>query len=255
MLFRSPTKPGTAYFNFTASHDGIGVRPLEGLVEPERFEQLVSAVRARGGHVSTKRNPDGSDTPYELTIAYFPAPGPPEDDPESISPECHVRRFLSSQAVMLALRGIPGVYFQSLVGTSNDRDGVKATGRARSINRRKFHRDELNDRLHNPAAVEKQVFDGYRKLLATRIEQPAFHPDATQSFVDFENPSVIAFLRSSGDGQQRILALTNVADRAATLKISNCVDSPGGRDLLGGPNTEDGHLTLQPFATAWFELD
>jgi sucrose phosphorylase len=250
-----PANPGTAYFNFTASHDGVGVRPLEGLVEPERFERLVSALRARGGHVSTKRNSDGSDSPYELNIAYFSALGPSDDDPGSVSPECHVRRFLSSQAVMLALRGIPGVYFHSLVGTGNDCDGVKATGRARSINRRKFHRDELNDRLHNPAAVEKQVFDGYRRLLATRIEQPAFHPDAAQSFVDAGHPAVIAFLRSSGDGQQRILALTNVASQSATLRISDCVDSPGCRDLLGGSNTEDGRLTLQPFATAWLELD
>ena len=252
-----PAKPGTAYFNFTASHDGVGVRPLEGLVAPDRFQRLVEAVRARGGHVSTKRNADGSDSPYELNIAYFSALGPPNNDLDSVPPELHVRRFVSSQAVMLALRGIPGVYFHSLVGTPNDYAGVQDTGRARSINRRKFRRDELNDRLSDSAAIEKQVFDGYRRLLTMRIEQPAFHPDADQTFVDVGSPAVIAFLRSSCDGQQRILAVTNVTSQSATLRISNCVDSPGGRDLLSGSNTEvcGGDLTLQPFATAWLELD
>ena len=249
-----PAKPGTAYFNFTASHDGVGVRPLEGLVEPERFERLVESVRSRGGHVSTKRNADGSDSPYELNIAYFSALGPPIDDPGSVPPELHVRRFLSSLAVMLALRGIPGVYFHSLVGTSNDLVGTQETGRARSINRRKFHRDELNDRLRNSTAAEKQVFDGYQHLLASRIEQPAFHPDAAQAFVDAGDPTVVAFLRSSCDGQQQILVLTNVAERTVTLTLSDCVDSTDGHDLLGGPNTENGHLILQPFATAWLEL-
>ncbi len=37
--------PGTTYFNFTASHDGIGVRPLEGLLTA-RAARAVCGIRA-----------------------------------------------------------------------------------------------------------------------------------------------------------------------------------------------------------------
>jgi len=120
LLDLEPAQPGTTYFNFTASHDGVGVRPLEGLIGEDRFGQLVDAIRRRGGLISTKRDADGTDTPYELNISYFDA----LSAPEAPDPELHVRRFLASQAIMLSLRGIPGVYFHSLVGTPNDLSGV-----------------------------------------------------------------------------------------------------------------------------------
>ncbi|MGD8372221.1 MAG: alpha-amylase family glycosyl hydrolase, partial [Syntrophobacterales bacterium] len=56
------------FFNFTASHDGIGVRPLEGILPADEIDSLIEVVKANGGQVSYKRNPDGSDSPYELNI-------------------------------------------------------------------------------------------------------------------------------------------------------------------------------------------
>ncbi|MEX1224278.1 MAG: alpha-amylase family glycosyl hydrolase, partial [Pirellulales bacterium] len=97
-----PLEAGTTYFNFTASHDGVGVRPAEGLLPEERLHALVEEVRARGGRVNTRRRPDGSDAPYELNITYFDALGWPPDD-AGADESLHVRRFLTSQAIMLAL--------------------------------------------------------------------------------------------------------------------------------------------------------
>ena len=133
---------GATYFNFTASHDGIGVRPLEGLVSPARLERLVQWVRQQGGRVSLRRQPDGSEAPYELNVTYLDALADPVRNRK-----LHVRRFLASQAMMLAVRGIPAVYFHSLVGTQNDLQGVAASGQARRINRRRFTRAELDDAL------------------------------------------------------------------------------------------------------------
>ncbi|MGZ3356615.1 MAG: sugar phosphorylase, partial [Isosphaeraceae bacterium] len=144
-----PARPGTTYLNFTASHDGIGVRPLEGLLPAERIARLVDAVRQRGGLVSTRRLANGEDAPYELNTTYFDALRNPAD----ADPQWHVRRFLASQAIMLALRGIPAVYFHSLIGTANDSGAVTATGRARSINRRKYAADELGRILAKPNSV------------------------------------------------------------------------------------------------------
>ncbi|MEM8679459.1 MAG: alpha-amylase family glycosyl hydrolase, partial [Planctomycetota bacterium] len=105
----APPPAGCTFFNFTASHDGIGVRPLEGLVSASRLQNLVEAVRARGGRVGMKTNPDGTESPYELNITYFSALADPQDS-------LQVRRFLTTQAVMLGLQGLPGIYFHSLVG-------------------------------------------------------------------------------------------------------------------------------------------
>jgi hypothetical protein len=184
--------PGTTYLNFTASHDGIGVRSLEGLLPAERIARLVDAVRARGGLVSERRKPDGSDAPYELNITYFDALRP-ADDP---SHESKARALLASQAIMLALRGVPGVYFHSLVGTPNDHASVAATGRSRSINRRKFQLDELQRIVTTPGASQSLVFEQYRRMLATRIAQPAFHPQAAQVVYRFSNPAILGFLRT-----------------------------------------------------------
>ena len=155
--------PGTTFLNFTASHDGIGLRPLEGILPKERIDRLVDAAVERGGIVSSRTGSDGREFPYELNITWFDAlsdPGPRE------SPWAF-RRHLASQAVMLALRGIPAVYFQSLIGASNDTAGVAHSGRARSINRRKFTRDEWQGFL-KPSSRSLQVLNAYRRLLSRR---------------------------------------------------------------------------------------
>lgn len=242
-----PCRPGTTCFNFTASHDGVGVRPLEGLVPQERLDRLVAAVRERGGRVSMKRNTDGTDSPYELNITVFSALG----DPDGLDAELHARRFLTSQAVMLGLRGIPGVYFHSLVGTPNFEAGVEQTARARTINRRKFQRDELDEILADEDSAQRRVLDGYRRMLAVRIAQPAFHPDAAQEVVEQENPAVVAFLRTSINGEKRILVAANVSAKEASLDLTGVDGSRFTRDLLTDAAVEEDRYVLPPFGAAW----
>ena len=61
------------FFNFTASHDGIGVRPLEGILDPAEMDGLIDIVKANGGQVSYRQDSDGSESPYELNITYVDA--------------------------------------------------------------------------------------------------------------------------------------------------------------------------------------
>lgn len=241
-------QPGTTYFNFTASHDGVGVRPLEGLVIGDRFERLVHAIRARGGLVSTKRNSDGTDTPYELNISYLDALASPENP----DPKLQVRRFLTSQAIMLSLRGIPGVYFHSLVGTPNDHAGVEASGHARRINRRKYTLSELTDTLSNEGAVQQLVFRGYQRLLRNRIQQSAFHPDAAQTVFETSDPAVVAFLRGEPDSGQAILVAANFSDQPKKFQYSTHTQSRYDRDLVSGSPIDDhGVIDLEPYQTVW----
>jgi sucrose phosphorylase len=241
------TSEGMTFFNFTASHDGVGVRPLEGLVAQPQIDRLVEELRRRGGRVSTKRNPDGTESPYELNVSYFSALGFPEGLPAA----GHVRRFLSSQGLMLALRGIPGIYFHSLVATANDVSGVEQTGIARSINRRKFESGELQRILAERGSDQQLVFDGYRKMLATRIRQPAFHPDAPQTVVDLGHRAVIAFVRTSLDRRQNILVLVNLSGEQVPVDLTRFRNLRIECDLLSSRPLSSQGFVLDSYGIAW----
>ncbi|MCA9242182.1 MAG: alpha-glucosidase C-terminal domain-containing protein [Planctomycetales bacterium] len=232
----APPPPGCTFFNFTASHDGVGVRPLEGLVSQERFDALIDAVRARGARINTRRQPDGTDTPYELCIAYFDAL-----TPNTADTPLHARRFLASQAVMLGLQGMPAVYFHSLVGTPNDTAGADSSGIHRRINRRKYNRKELDAVLGDPTGVQRQVFDGYRDLLAKRVAEPAFHPEASQRVLTQAAPSVLAFERRPAEGRS-VLVAVNFAEESATLDLPERYRQ-GAADLISG-------IAIPPASTA-----
>ncbi len=243
--------PGTTYFNFTASHDGVGVRPLEGLISEERFSALVDAAKRRGGLVSTMRNSDGRDTPYELNITYLDA----LSDPKNPDPQWHCRRFLTSQAIMLSLRGIPGIYFHSLVGTSNDHSGAQASGQPRRINRPKFAITELADALSTHGSIQQLVFQGYQHLLKTRARQPAFHPNADQVVWDTSDPAIVAFSRTSPGGDQTILVIANLSDHDKRFQYSQHTKMRPSKDLLAGkPIGADGFVDLERYQIVWAEV-
>jgi sucrose phosphorylase len=235
-----PPRPGTTYLNFTASHDGIGVRPLEGLVSADRLERLCRHVRDRGGRISTRQRADGSDAPYELNITYVDALAPHEPDDQ-----LHARRFLATQAVMLALQGMPAVYFHSLVGTQNDYAGLEASGQPRRINRRKFMLDELRSELHRP--LQRRIYEGYRHLLDVRVQQPAFHPDAAQRLIATNEPALLAFERSSMNGDQQIVVMVNFSAEPRTFSLPS---GGGWRDLITDQSIRQCD-TLAPAQAVW----
>lgn len=240
------TPAGTTFFNFTASHDGVGIRPLEGLVSADRFDQLVAAARERGSLVGMRGRSDGSETPYELNVTYVDALG----EPDGLDAEVHARRFLSSQAVMLALPGVPGIYFHSLVGTQNDLEGVRESGIPRRINRRKFELSELRQILSDPTSLQAKIFEGYQLLLKVRTQQPAFHPDGGCELMDLGEPSLLAFCRSSCDGAQRILCITNLAGQSVPFQLPS-----GGQDLLSLQRVAAGSTNIEAYQTMWIELE
>ena len=175
----APPPLGCTYFNFTASHDGIGVRPLEGLLPESEFDALVAAVEQRGGLVSRRSNPDGSTTPYELNITYFDAVGVPGDLDASIA------RCLCAHTIALSLQGVPGIYFNSLLDACNNLAGVEQTGRARTINRKKWTECELAAVLDPTAGHQaSRLLPEYLRRLNLRRRRAAFHPDAPQRVLD-----------------------------------------------------------------------
>ena len=239
---------GTTYFNFTASHDGVGVRPLEGQVSDERLASLVEQVRKRGARVGTKRNADGSDSPYELNVSYVDALGPVADE---LTTQQHAERFLASQAIMLSLQGMPAVYFHSLVGTQNDVEAVEETGIPRRINRRKFAIAELNDRLRGDT-LQHKIFRGMQRLIRIRTTQSAFHPDGEQIYVESGNDHVLCFERRSTNGSQRLLVAVNFNDQTQTVQLP--ADFQNASDLLNAETSIGDTITLGSLQVVWLEI-
>lgn len=244
------------FFNFTASHDGIGVMPARGLLSENEIQALVNATLAHGGQVSYKANPDGSQSVYELNISYFDAlSDPAADEPMSIQ----VSRFCVSQAIMLALAGVPGIYVHSLIGSRSWSEGVGQTGRKRTINREKLDRAMLEHDLSDPASLRSRVLTAYRRLLEARAAEPAFHPSGQQR-VCMLNESICTLLRISPDGDSRVLCAHNVSDQDQELHLVPAeLDLPSHTwcDLLTGeehhPDQGRLRLTLPPYAIRWLK--
>ncbi len=205
--------PGTTFFNFTASHDGIGVRPVEGLLDPDEIQGLIQNTLAHGGQVSYRSNPDGSRSAYELNITWYDA----LNDPTKPEPELDIQRFLASQAIMLSLAGVPGIYIHSLLGSRNCAKCLENTGRARSINREKYALSKLEQELADPLNLKARVLTSYRHLLHIRKQQSVFHPAAVQRVLRI-GPDVFATMRVT-QSRERLLCITNVTAEALEIEI------------------------------------
>ncbi|MEX0326361.1 MAG: hypothetical protein AB3N33_09775, partial [Puniceicoccaceae bacterium] len=242
--------PEQAFFNFTASHDGIGVRPLQGLVPQEELDWIINEVESRGGRVSMKANPDGSQSPYELNITYRDVLSVADDM------ELSLARFLLSQAIVLAFKGVPAIYIHSLLGTPNDQEGVAATGQNRSINRKKWDRGELQQQLDDPESGQARIFHKLSEWIRIRNQHPAFHPGAAMEVLDF-GEGIFGFIRTSRTGVEKILCLYNMTDKQQSISWADCF--PGVRqktevrELLSRQSikAKRGKLVLKPCFAYW----
>ncbi len=239
-----PPAPGATFFNFIASHDGIGLLPARGILSEDEVQGLVAQTLAHGGQVSYKANPDGSTSVYELNITLYDF----LNDPTHPDPAVDVPRFLASQAILLSLVGVPGIYVHSLFGSRNCHKCFAATGQPRSLNRRKFNRPSLEMILADPTRHEHQVFHAYRRLLWLRREQASFHPAASQRVL-FGDPALFTLLRGD-ETEAPLLCSVNVSDRPTRLSL-NAADLPRRtwRDLLSGETLSvDGQRFVAPMA-------
>jgi sucrose phosphorylase len=237
--------PNNTFFNFTASHDGIGVRPLEGILPPKELDALIDVVKANEGQVSYKRNPDGSDSPYELNITYVDAILASRDSEKA-------DRFLAAQAIQYALPGVPATYIHSLLGSRNWTDGVKQTGRARTINREKLQIDRLVSELNDPASFRSRIFYPYLNLIKVRRAQKAFHPNSDFEILEID-PKVFAIKRYCED--QTIYALTNISSAETTVALRGAKISDRMTDLISGKRVDPNSLALKPYQYRWLTTE
>lgn len=196
-----------AFFNFLGCHDGIGLRPAEGLLGPAQIAELCALVEREGGWVSYRAQPDGTQSPYELNTVYYDALNPRSaGEPR----ERQVARFMAAQSILLALAGMPAIYFHALFGSRNWVEGAHHTGRPRVINRQRFACSALEAELADPSSLRHDVLTRMRERIATRVREPAFHPTGPQQVVR-AGPASLAFQRTSPDASSTVLCVHDVS--------------------------------------------
>lgn len=251
MMSMPPAQMGTTYFNFIASHDGIGLRPAEGILSDTEIDDLIQTVESFGGKVSWRALDNGENKPYEINISLFDALKGTEQKGKD---EWQIQRFLCAHAIMLALEGIPAIYIHSFFGTQNDHDRVEKLGHNRAINRHQWNYNQLLEKLSDQDNHHAHIFTGLKNLINIRKKQDAFHPNATQ-FTLHLGTKIFAFWRQSIYRDQSIFALNNITDEPQEVLLSdiNLIETNDWFDLISDIRYDDlkGKLILKPYQTVW----
>ena len=229
------------FFNFTASHDGVGVRPLKNIVSDESIQRLADIAQAHGGFVSMRDNGDGTKSPYEINCNYLDFATAPDAENG-----LRAQRFLLTQSVMLAMPGVPGIYYHSILGSENDRQAALDSGINRRINRQKLTTSTLEAELADSNTLRHLVFSGYRRLMQARRNDAAFDPFGTAHYQQQGKVFIIHRVSDSGD----VYALHNFSSDS-----SEVTQLPAQlTDQLCGETVSGGSLTLQPMEYRWLKV-
>ena len=231
--------PGATFFNFLASLDGIGLRPTENLLDNAERDFLVSETLRKNGRVSWKNNSDGSTSPYELNINLLSALSEPDD-----SHAIKVAKTTAAHAILLALKGVPAIYYHSLLGSENDLEGLAQSAINRRINRQKLTLTELESSLQNAESLRSQVFHALERLLQIRNNHPAFSPYATQTTLVLPD-TLFGVERHDRHSGEKITCIVNLSAHRQRLTL----DTRGDCLLSGEPFT--GETLLEPWQVVW----
>lgn len=230
----------TTWFNFLASHDGIGLNPLRGIIGEQDILDLVEMLETDGAKVNWKNNPDGTRSPYELNVTYMDALTPPDcDDNERLA------RFVLAHALLLTFPGVPAIYIQSVLGSRNDYQGVERLGYNRAINRQKYREAEIGQLIAQPENLRARTLETLTQLIAVRQRHRAFHPDSEFS-INEKCHGVLEIIR--GNAQEgKITALFNFTDRPQSLSL----EQGQYNELIRGEFINGKAITLGPWQCLW----
>jgi sucrose phosphorylase len=236
------------FLNFIASHDGIGLRPIEGLLSHHEVENLIDATIKAGGRYESY-NTENGPKPYELNVSLY-------DLLTSEGREYGKACYLAAHTLILVFAGVPLVYINSLMCLPNNHDGMEKRGFNRAINRRSLNRKELSSILDQQNADPTNLFEELKRIVKIRRAQRAFHPQAGQSHVNLGD-EVFGLLRTSEDGFQKILCITNICSRLVKLDVEKVPVSFRRTltDLLTNVQIDlDNGLQLDPYGTYWLSI-
>ncbi len=241
----------TAFFNVLATHDGLGVVPVKAILTDKEITDIADNIKERGGYISYKTAEDGSKKPYEMNITYYSAIADSKN-----SEELNIKKFLASQAIILSLLGIPGIYIHSLFGTENYLEEVEETGHKRTINRKKFQYNKLKEDLANSDSREHKIFTEFIKLIHKRKSEKAFHPNGKQEVL-FLKKGIFSLLRTSADGKEKIITLHNVTNNMQKFcfkKNQYGLNKKEYFDIISEKIIDIEKISLKPYQIMWLKI-
>lgn len=232
----------TTWFNFLASHDGIGLNPLRGILPESDILSLVEKLQQEGALVNWKNNPDGTRSPYEINVTYLDALSP-----KNAAENERIARFILAHAVLLSFPGVPAIYIQSALGSRNDYEGVERLGYNRAINRKKYIASEIDSELSNTTGIRHKIFTQLSELIAIRRAEQVFHPDSHAIFETY-GEHILKIIRVTEKGE-RITALFNFSQHIQTVNSEGI----SGTELIAKQNISGTTLTLNPWQVMWIK--
>ncbi|WP_336238893.1 sugar phosphorylase [Enterobacter chuandaensis] len=232
----------TTWFNFLASHDGIGLNPLRGILPESEILSLVEKLQQEGALVNWKNNPDGTRSPYEINVTYLDALSS-----QNSSDDERIARFILEHAVLLSFPGVPAIYIQSILGSRNDYEGVERLGYNRAINRKKYTAGQVDQELNTTNSIRHKIYSRLSELVAVRRGERAFHPDSQALFESLDE-QILKIIRVAENGE-RITALFNFSNNVHTVNE----ETLNGTELLSGQAVSGKELTLNPWQVMWIK--
>jgi len=237
-------RAGTTVMNFLASHDGVGVRPAAGWLDPAQIAALADRCRLSGGVVNEAATPTGTE-PYELAATWRSLCAVGEaNDGLPFSDRVVAARIVAGHSVALALAGIPLLYVHSMAATENDVGRAEASGVSRDLNRTRFASPEHYRAALADDPVGGLVWPRLREMLGWRQRCDAFHPEAEQRL--FPAPPGVVSIERRGD-RDRAAVITNFSADSAQVEVGS-----GWREMGTGSRMES-LVTVGAWETIWLE--
>ena len=241
------TKKGNNYLNFIASHDGIGMRPIEGILGEKTIKNFFKILKKNGSKFSHRRLTDKGKKVYEANITVYDALRKSNLDKNG---KYSFERYISAHSIMISFEGVPAVYFNSLFGTSNDEAKYIITGNNRDVNRYRWNEKNIMSLLRNKQSKQSIFFTAITKLLEIRRQQKAFHPNAPRKSIDL-GKKIFCFKRVSLDKKQSIISITNLTSKTQFPKLKQKYTI--WKNLINPKKKLRGKSSfkLKPFETMW----
>lgn len=244
-----PAQENNSYLNFLSTHDGIGMRPVEGILPEMEVKKYFRFFKKQGGLFSYRTN-KGKKSVYEVNITLLEA-----------LKECYngkdkyiFDRFVLAHTILFSMEGIPAIYIQNLLGSKNDNIKVKKTNSFRSINRKNWNYDSLTKIINNKSTINNKILNSIKNLIVLRKKQVAFHPNATQFTLQLGD-IFFGLWRQSIDRSQSIFCISNLTNKKQKISLLdiNLISTNSWFDLLTKKRIKNigDELFFKPYQTYW----
>ena len=244
---------GRQFITVFGSHDGMGRKPVIGLLPDADLERLVTMLAAEHGALPNyARQAGGGRIIYELCATPWSLINR-ADAEEPL--QLQVDRYAACAALGLTLRGVPAFYINGLLGVPNRLDPGQLDEN-RSINREQFDEQALYAELDDRGSQMRRVLKRLLHLIAVRAAEPAFAPGGPPLQVLDSPPAVVAVVADCCG--RRVVALTNVSAVPQRIALDTAL-FPGQRavrELITGaewtvPAVPVWELPLKPYEVLW----